>query len=402
MRATDAMLTRYAGEIDQQQKFLDSLVQAAESDSRDLSEQEMELVTRAQTRISEVSKLIEPLQEAQRIASQSTTRLTEIADYMRERVDETPRQVEYRSAGEYVLDYWRTALGEPKAKERMEVYNRAASHQTTGDNPGLLPTPIVGPVVSFIDANRPLVTQLGPRQVPGATWSRPKVTQHTSVALQSAEKGELVSQKMTITKIAGAVATYGGYVNISRQNIDFTQPSILDTVINDLAAQYAIQTETAACAYFVTNSTAGTVLPTGPVTGDEIAAAIWAAVGSIYGAVKGVGRVFALISPSMLGLIGPIFPPINPVSAQGSGFAASNFSSGLVGQIGGVPVYCSGALATNTMLVVSTAAAEVYEDRIGSLQVVEPSVLGLQVAYAGYFTPLSIDTGGVVKIVKTP
>ena len=50
----------------------------------------------------------------------------------------------------------------------------------------------------------------------------------------------------------------------------------------------------------------------------------------------------------------------------------------------------------------STAAAEVYETRVGQLQVVEPSVLGVQVAYAGYFTPLVIDATGIIAITKTP
>jgi hypothetical protein len=54
------------------------------------------------------------------------------------------------------------------------------------------------------------------------------------------------------------------------------------------------------------------------------------------------------------------------------------------------------------MLMISTAAAEVYEDRVGALQVIEPSVLGTQVAYAGYFTPLVILATGLQKIVKTP
>ena len=57
--------------------------------------------------------------------------------------------------------------------------------------------------MSFIDSNRALVTQLGPRQLPGQTWSRPLVTQHTTVGLQSAEKAEMVSQKMTITSSTG-------------------------------------------------------------------------------------------------------------------------------------------------------------------------------------------------------
>jgi hypothetical protein len=36
------------------------------------------------------------------------------------------------------------------------------------------------------------------------------------------------------------------------------------------------------------------------------------------------------------------------------------------------------------------------------LQVVEPSVLGIQVAYAGYFADLVIDPLGIIKITKTP
>ena len=54
------------------------------------------------------------------------------------------------------------------------------------------------------------------------------------------------------------------------------------------------------------------------------------------------------------------------------------------------------------MIVLNTAAVEVYEDRIGSLQVVEPSVLGVQVAYAGYFADLIIEPDGIVEITATP
>ena len=43
-------------------------------------------------------------------------------------------------------------------------------------------------------------------------------------------------QKMLITRLTGTAVTYGGYVNVSRQNIDFSTPDALDVVINDLAA----------------------------------------------------------------------------------------------------------------------------------------------------------------------
>jgi hypothetical protein len=48
--------------------------------------------------------------------------------------------------------------------------------------------------------------------------------------------------------------------------------------------------------------------------------------------------------------------------------------------------------------VFSTAAIEVWEQRIGSLQVVEPSVLGVQVAYAGYFATLIVNDDAIVPL----
>ena len=80
---------------------------------------------------------------------------------------------------------------------------------------------------------------------------------------------------------------------------------------------------------------------------------------------------------------------MNPTNAQSSGFNAANFGSGIIGYVSGIPVICSPGLATVTNhygLVVNSAAVEVYEQRVGALQATEPSVLGVQVAYAGYFT----------------
>ena len=159
--------------------------------------------------------------------------------------------MEYRSTGAYLVDYIAGSNGSRDAMERLELYTRAAAHQKTSDNLGVVPDPIVGGVINFIDASRPAVNFLGPQNLPSATWYRPKVTQRTLVGLQGVngapadEKSELSSQKMTITRLTGAAVTYGGYVNVSRQDIDLSQPSMLDVVINDLAAQYAIQTEAA-------------------------------------------------------------------------------------------------------------------------------------------------------------
>jgi hypothetical protein len=166
---------------------------------------------------------------------------------------------------------------------------------------------------------------------------------------------------------------------------------------------YAVQTEAAAAAAFDAAATAGLALPTGANTADQLAASLWDAAAKIYGATKGQGRIAAFMAPTMLGAIGPLFPPIPSIPSQSpSGFTAADFGTGLVGNVSGIPIYVSPGIGTQRILVFSSAAAEAYEDRIGALQVVEPSVLGVQVAYAGYFTPLVVEAGGVIKITKTP
>jgi HK97 family phage major capsid protein len=400
-RATDTMLARYVAEIEEKQQFLDSLVEAAEGEGRDLTEKEMELATRSRDRIKTVNELMQPLEEARRISGESTERIAQLARHMSAE-DAKPKEVEYRSAGGYVIDYWRAGLGAKEAMEKLDLFHRAAAHQTTADNPGLLPEQILGPVINFVDESRPVVNFFGPRQLPSGSWSRPRVTQHTLVAAQAGEKTELASRKMTIDKLPVAAATYGGYVNVSRQDIDWTSPAIMDIVINDLAGYYAQVTEDAAGDALVAGGTAGPTIPTGPATAAGISTAIWTAVAAVYAATKGQGRLGLLVSPDMYGMIGPVFPPINPTNAISPGFNAASYGPGSQGPVSGLEVVLGPQLATGTMIVASTAAFEVYEDRIGSLQVVEPSVLGVQVAYAGYFAPLVVVAGGIQKITKTP
>jgi HK97 family phage major capsid protein len=397
----DAMLADLQSRIEKETSFQEKLVSDAQAAGRDLTDSDTELYDRSLGELKRLQPQLDRVLEARRIGEESTTKFAEVHASL-ERSRTMPAPVEYRTAGAFVTDYMQAMLGDAPARQRYELFQRAAAHQTTADNAGLIPAPILAPVVSFIDANRTLVSQLGPRQLPGQTWSRPKVTQHTTVAVQSAEKAELSSQKMLITKLTGTAATYGGYVNVSRQDIDFTQPGIMDIVINDLAAVYAVQTEAAACAAFDTASTAGVPIATGAATAAGVATSLWDAAGKIYTATKGAGRVFAVMGPDMLPILGPVFPPYNPQNAISPGLTIGDFGSGAVGSISGIPLFVSGGVGTLRMLVFSTAAAEVYEDRIGALQVVEPSVLGVQVAYAGYFTPMVIEGTAIIKIVKTP
>jgi HK97 family phage major capsid protein len=399
--ATDELITRLAGEIEEQQQFQDKLLDDAHRENRDLTDNEMELFTRARDVMAAKAEHLAPMKEAAEIAQRSRTMLGEIA--VRTNPQAARQEVEYRSAGEYVLDYWQAQMGNDDARQRLTVYNRAAAHQTTVDNPGLLPTPIVAPVVNFIDQSRPLTTWLGPRQIPSNSWVRPRVTQHTNVALQpTGEKNELVSQKMLIVKDTVTANTYGGYVNVSRQDIDWSSPQIMDIVISDLAGKYGTVTEAALGAAIIAAAPTSDTIATGTPTAAALNAALWKAAGTIFTATAGQGRLAMFLPPDQLGVWAPLFAPINPTNAISPGFEAANFSSGAMGQISGIPVFMTAGLPAGSSVVVSSSAVEVYEDRGGSLQVIEPSVLGVQVAYFGYYTWLVVAASGLAEIIKTP
>lgn len=412
-RASDSMIARLEGDIEERTAFIEGLVGSAQDADRDLTDNDKELCAEARKRIEVCEQQLETLYENRSRMSSARKRYNEVSTEMlklRREADEGA--VEYQSAGAYLLDYLQAQTGSREARERLEVFERAAAHQKTSDNLGIIPDPIVGDVVNFIDAARPLVSFLVPRNMPSATWHRPKVTAHTLVAKQGTagaaadEKAELVSQKMTITRLTANAVTYGGYVNVSRQNIDFSSPDALDAVVNDLAAQYAIETEAATGALIqaiANNVELGTAVAPAVPTAAELVEALWTAVGNIYNATKGQGRIALVVPPSRLGNWGSVFAPVNPQNAQSAGFNAGDFGQGVMGNISGIPVICSAGyptVANHYGSVISSAAVEAYEQRVGALQATEPSVLGVQVAYAGYFTPLTIESAGVQRIVN--
>src|SRR4029077_12418270 len=115
MGATDQMLARYVNEIEERQQFIDGIVEAAKG--KDLSDVQAELVRETRNRIERVNEMMKPLEEARKISGDSAERIRQLATYM-QGDQQTPRAVEYRSAGEYALDMWQAGLGVESAKKR--------------------------------------------------------------------------------------------------------------------------------------------------------------------------------------------------------------------------------------------------------------------------------------------
>jgi HK97 family phage major capsid protein len=405
--ANDAMIRRLEKELEERNAFCQGLIANVQDQERDLNDTEKSSLAEARSRMGKIKDQIDQLEDTARIAGEVAARSRQVDQAIsvaRKSYENGP--VEYRSAGAYALDTYQAAIGSREARERLEVFHRAADHQKTGDNPGVIPTPVVGNVINFIDSARPIVSLLGPMDLPSASWHRPKVTQHTSVGVQGAagaaadEKSELSSQKMTITRLTANAVTYGGYVNVSRQNIDFSSPQILDLIINDLAGQYAIDTEGATADALMGVGTTPVGIGSTP-TAATITAGIWSAAAKAFTATKGQGRLVIAVSPDSLGVFGPLFAPVSPQNSQSEGFTAGAFGQGIMGTISGIPVVMSSGLTSTEAVLFSTAGIEVFEQRVGALQVTEPSVLGVQVAYAGYFTPLITEAAAVIPLARS-
>ncbi len=401
--ASDAMISRLQTELEERNTHAQGIIRAAQDDERDLNDAEKKTLGGLRERMVELRSQLDELDSTAELAVQTANRMQELDHAIRTARSGSPNEVEYRSAGQFICDQWQAHLGDRTAQERLEIYTRAAAHQKTADNTGVIPIPAIGDVINFIDAARPMVSAIGPRPMPSQNWFRPLITQQPTVGVQGSagaaadEKSELVSQKMLITKLTGTAVTYGGYVNVSRQDIDFSSPQIMDIVIEGLANAYALQTETATGTALDASASTNVGYGASP-TAATLTGALWSAMATVYNAVKGApGQVVLAVAADRLAVFGPLFPPFNVQNGQSAGLLAGNFGSGDIGNVAGVRLIMSPGLASGKSFLFHTAAVDVFEQRVGSLQAVEPSVLGIQVAYAGYFTPVLIPAGGVTS-----
>lgn len=384
----DVMLAKLRDEREQKLKFADDLANTAASESRDLSSNELEIITRTKDRVEEIDKQLVVLARESSLDEAAQTRLAQLAGA----TIGSDAKVEYRSAGAYLSDYIGTLIGEgeqrTKAEERLRRYHRAAAHITTGNFTGVFPEAIVGPLVNLINSSRPLVSALGTIPVPsGPSFRRPRLNDPniaTGVAPQANQKDELVSQPFTLTSDNVDLSTLGGYVNVARQVLDWGIAS-MDVVVNQLAARYSYATERMAITEMEKSTSKVTLA--GTATSAEVLTAIYDAAALVFAQTAQLPTTLA-VGPNGWARMGglsstqgvPTFPFLTPSNASGSMGGANTFEGNPVG----LRLVVTPGITDEDMWVLNGNALEIYEQITGQLSVVEPSVLGLQVSYSGY------------------
>jgi len=401
----NAVLDRLQEQRAAQVEFVDNLLSHVEADGRDLVEAERGNLAAARQRINELDEQIRPLEDFETMRAASTqgtprppTRRPETP--VATRSDLIPA---HYTAGHLVVDQLRSRglLGEvdPTSTARVDAVKRVVANQLLADVPGLLPVPIVGDVLNTISASRPLITSLGPRDmggIPGSIFQRPKITQHTTAGKQTAEKTELASQKLKIDPVNFNKMTYGGTVDVSRQVIDWSSPPAWNIITTDLADAYAVATDTDCSTAFAAGITTNSVqVETGDLAGWS--AALYQGAAKVY---RGCGRLPNRIwcALDVWATLGALVDQARLIFPPGASEGSSSLTD-FAGVVLNVPRIVVPTFADGTCVIGASAMFEVYEDRIGLLTAVEPSILGVEVAFGGYVAWGFLEEDGFCKIL---
>jgi HK97 family phage prohead protease len=310
------------------------------------------------------------------------------------------REFKLPSPAEYISSYLKGGSDFAQLHENIRA---AAPDVITTDTPGILPTPILSPVYNNFRGLRPVVDAIGAKAMPGGgkIFIRPEVTTHTSMAVQSAENAALQSGTFVVFNNQVTKNTYGGYVTISEQDLDWTDPNVLSLVLDDMGRIYANQTDDVAADALVAGATTTAVLSDANLLlADKVVAFVYDAAATILSASNGNLPTHLFVSSDVFASLGklsdsslrPLFPQTGPMNAYGSMTPASTESVAF-----GLRVVVDRNFAAKTMIVGDASGFEIFEQQKGAISIDNPSTLSRTIAFRGYFATLMIDPTKFVK-----
>ena len=322
------------------------------------------------------------------------------------------------SAGEWMAAYHQG--GETFAKvnqsvtdwkiENQSTYEAAAGDVATTNTPGLLPVPVLGPLVQNINFVRPVVNRLGARAYPDngqqKTFVRPTITTHTSAAAQAAEFDAVSATTMVIASNTISKTTVAGQVSLSMQDIDFTSPAAMQLIMDDLMGVLMYKTDDiAADALLAAATTSGAW----DLTAVDLMKSIYdAAVDVSNGTNFFPDTIF--VSPDVWGQLGqvvdssnrPLFPYVGgPGLAGQNAIGGGNATTWVGANPLGLEIVVDSNFAAKTMIITNASKAfEWYESVRGILSVEQPSTLSRLFSVHAYCSSFAAVPSMIRKITQ--
>jgi HK97 family phage prohead protease len=324
------------------------------------------------------------------------------------------------TAGEFMAAYhiggdtfanMNKAVAEYTASKKTAL-QAAAGDVLTTDTLGLLPVPVLGPLVQDLNFIRPTVEALGARAYPDngqqKTFIRPTITTHTSVAAQSPELSAVSATTMVIAANSVSKTTLAGQVTLSIQDIDFTSPSAMQLILNDLMGEYMIASDNLAADNLLTAASSSGVWDGTP---EDFLKSVYDAANDVSSGRNWMPtHMFVSVDVwSQLGQLvdsskRPLFPFIG-AGLTGQNALGNSSASSWNGNPIGLQLVVDSNFAAKTMIITRVGqgqgdAFEFYESIRGLQSLENPSVLGRNMSFHGYVSTFAAIPGMIRKITQ--
>jgi hypothetical protein len=299
------------------------------------------------------------------------------------------------SAAEYISKF---LVGGSEWQEFSAKLNAAAPDVVTTDTPGVLPKPIVQPVYNSLRGIRPVIDAIGVKAMPqsGKVFIRPEVTTHTTIGAGNGENQPLDAGTFVVSENQVTKGVYGGFVKVSEETIDWSQPEIVSLILDDMARAYAQATDDVAADNLVTGASTTTNFTVASITDPaEWARWMYTAAESILTATKYLPS-HLFLSANMWRALGllvdssdrPLFPQVGPMNAFGAMNPAGTQASAF-----GLTVVVDANFANDTVIVGVPDGYEIFEQQKGAISAeANDGSLSRTIAFRGYLATLMIES----------
>jgi len=287
-----------------------------------------------------------------------------------------------------------------RAKQRLELLERDPATTLTSDIAGLTPPQHIAEIMQVIDNSRPLVDAAGRKAtLRNLTLTYPQVDAAPVVAAQGTQKTEAGNTGLDVSMVTKTATTYLGGGNLSWQAIEFSDPGTYDLWFREIAADYALKTETDAATVVSASGFLNNVDSPSPIgatpTYAELMAAIAGGAGEVY---SNSGRMAnaVIMAPDrywyMLGLT-----TTAPLAFTGAGALSVNPQ----GQA--LRVVVSRGLNSGEIIVGDLDGLLVAENAGAPVRmfVSEPAIAGVEVGLVGAFEAAVVDDGAFSTVTTS-
>jgi HK97 family phage prohead protease len=344
----------------------------------------------------------EPVEENNEMSNPVETPAVIEAAPMAQPLYAQPRNFKLPTASEFIAA---TFQGGGVLAEMNARIQAAAPNITTADTPGILPEIITGSVYDGLNPIRPFVSAIGAKAMPqsGATFRRPVITVRPTVTQQpTGQLNQLDPSTVTVANNNVNKLTFGTFVTMSEQDLDWSDPASINIVLDQLAIAYGQATDnyavdTCHAAITQTSSVADTSDP------EDWIAAIYEGARQIS-ANSNYLPTHMVVTPGTWAALGslvdstkrPVFPQIGAMNAPGE-LSANSWNGNPLGLVLVVDKNTPGSFMGHA--AGPAAGFEFYEQQKGAISVDVPSTLGRTIAYRGYAAAFMADATKFVKFV---